>query len=63
MEVSSQLHTAVALSPRKEPQVLIGEKVRWAPEPVSTLWSREKPLSPANKRTLAIQPADCHYTD
>jgi hypothetical protein len=34
-----------------------------APEPVWTLWSREKSVFPAENRTLAIQPVARHYTD
>jgi len=33
MEVSGQLHAMAALSPEKEPLVLIGEEAGWAPEP------------------------------
>jgi hypothetical protein len=36
-----------ALTRWKEPAIYIGQKVRWAPEPVWMLWSREKSLAPA----------------
>jgi hypothetical protein len=45
VEMSGQLHAAVALPLRKEPPVPIGKEAGWAPEPVWTLWSREKPLT------------------
>jgi hypothetical protein len=40
----------------EEPPVYIGEEVGRAPEPVWTLWRREKSLAPAGIRTSAIQP-------
>jgi hypothetical protein len=33
------------LTPWKEPPVSIGEDAGWAPEPVCTLWNREKSLA------------------
>jgi hypothetical protein len=51
IEVSSQLHSRVALSP-----VQIGG---W----VSKLWRREKSLAPAANRIPAVQPDGGHYTD
>jgi hypothetical protein len=52
MEVSGQLHTLVALTPGKEPLVPIGQEAVWVPEPVWTLWWREKFPTPAGTRTL-----------
>jgi hypothetical protein len=34
-----------------------------SPEPVWTLWRREKSLVPAGNRTPAVQPVTRHYTD
>jgi hypothetical protein len=45
MEVNGQLYTPASLSPRKESLVPIGYEAEWAPEPVWTLWSREKSLA------------------
>jgi hypothetical protein len=47
LKVSGQLHAPVALTPRKEPPVPIGEEVGWIPEPVWTTWSGDKSLVPA----------------
>jgi hypothetical protein len=44
MEVSSKLHASTALPLNKEPSVPIGEEGGWAPEPVWTLWNKEKYL-------------------
>jgi hypothetical protein len=49
-------------NPGKEPQVPIGYEVRWAPEPVWTLWRREKSCTAGN-RTRAVQPVARRYTD
>jgi hypothetical protein len=43
MEVIGQPHSPAALSPEKEPLISIGYDAGSAPEPVWTLWSREKP--------------------
>jgi hypothetical protein len=40
MEVNGQFHALAALSPKKEFMIVTGYETRWAPEPVSTLWSR-----------------------
>jgi hypothetical protein len=34
------LHALAALTPGKEPPVLIGKEAGWAPEPVSTTWRK-----------------------
>jgi hypothetical protein len=42
MAMSDRLHAPTALSPEKQPPVPIGQKAKWAPEPVWTLWTKEK---------------------
>jgi len=42
MGVNGQLHTPGALSSGNEPPVLIGLEGEWAPEPIWTLWRRQK---------------------
>jgi hypothetical protein len=42
MEVSGQLHVLTVLLSGKEPPISIVEEAGWAPEPVWTLWRREK---------------------
>jgi hypothetical protein len=56
MEVNSQIHSPAVLPMGKEPPVHIGMQVGWTPEPVWTLWSREKILSPTGNRTSTVQP-------
>jgi hypothetical protein len=63
MEVSGQLHTPAALLLGKEHPVPIGYEAGCAPEPVWTLWSREKSLAPAGNRTPAFQPVAHRYAD
>jgi hypothetical protein len=58
MEVSGQLHGPAAL-----PSVPTGQEAGWAPEPIWTLWSREKSLSPNGNRNQALQPVARQYTD
>jgi hypothetical protein len=41
----------------------IAWEARWAPEPVCTLWSREKYVAPAGNRTPAVEPVARRYTD
>jgi hypothetical protein len=43
--------------PRKSP-IPTEEKAGWAPQPVWTLWRREKCLAPPRNRTLPI--VNCH---
>jgi hypothetical protein len=50
------LTLALDEGPGKEPPVPIRQEAGWAPEPVWTLWSKEKYLSPARNRTLDFQP-------
>jgi hypothetical protein len=49
--------------PVKEPRVHIEYESGWAPEPVWTLWSREKSLVPAENRTPAVLLLARRYTD
>jgi hypothetical protein len=56
MGVSSQFHAPIALSRGKQLPVPIGE-AGWAPEPVWTLWRKEKSLTPLGNQTVAVQPA------
>jgi hypothetical protein len=58
MEVNGQLH-----GPAGSPPVLIGQETGWAPELVSTLWSREKSLVLAGNGTPVVQSASRRYTD
>jgi hypothetical protein len=60
--ILDQLHTWVTLIPGKEAAVPIGE-VWWSPEPVWTLWRKEKSLALAGNKTPAVQPVACHCTD
>lgn len=47
MEVCGQPHTPVSIHPDEVPHEVPIEQVSgWAPEPVWTVWSREKPLDP-----------------
>jgi hypothetical protein len=62
MEVSCQLHALASSRPGKEPQVPILFKVGWAPEPVWTLWRREKSY-PCGNRNPAVHPLATHYTN
>jgi hypothetical protein len=48
MEVSGQLHVPAALPLGKEPTVPTGQEAGWAPEPVWTLWRREKSCPAGN---------------
>jgi hypothetical protein len=57
MKVSGQLQAPAAL-----PTVPIGEEVGWAPEPVFTLWRKDKFYSCRN-RVPAFQPTAPRYTD
>jgi hypothetical protein len=50
-------------TPGKEPPVSLRYNSGWAPEPVWTLWNREKSLAPVGNLILPIQPVACHYTD
>jgi hypothetical protein len=60
--MSGQLHAPAALPPGKEHLVPIGYGAGWAPEPVWTLWWREKFPAPGGTRTPIIQPVAQRYT-
>jgi hypothetical protein len=45
------------------PPVPIGQEAGWAPEPVWTLWSREKSFDSAGYQTSAVRPVPRRYTD
>jgi hypothetical protein len=62
MDVIRQLHAQAVLRPEKEIPVPTGAMIGWAPQPVSTLWRREK-LFPGGNRTPAIQPVAGRYTN
>jgi hypothetical protein len=61
MEVSGQLHALVSLPTEREPPVPIVLETEWAPEPVRTLWSREKSL--VENWTPAVHPVLRLYAD
>jgi hypothetical protein len=63
MEVSAQLYAPADLTPGKEPTVPIEYEAGWAPEPLWTLWSREKSLATAENRTQSVQPVARRYID
>jgi hypothetical protein len=50
-------------APGKEPLVLFGHEAGWAPEPVWTLWSKEKYFGPSGNGTSAVQLVGCGCTD
>jgi hypothetical protein len=53
--VTDQLYAPAALHPREEsPPVPIIYKAEGVAEPVWTLWTGEKSLAPAGKRTPAV---------
>jgi hypothetical protein len=62
VEVSGQLHAPAALSTWQKPPVLIRQEAGWAPQPIWTLWRREKSCT-AEKRTQVIQPVARRCTD
>jgi hypothetical protein len=59
--MSGQINATVALPPERERAMLWEAKL--APEPVWTLWSREKSLDPAGNWTPVVQPVVRCYTD
>jgi hypothetical protein len=61
MEVSGKFHAPAALFIGKEPPVPITLKVGWPPEPVWTLWRKEKKCS-AGYRTQAFPLVVRRYT-
>jgi hypothetical protein len=63
MELGGHLHAQVALPTGKELPVPIGYETGWAPEPIWTLWNKEKSLASPGNRTPAVQPVVLPYTD
>jgi hypothetical protein len=59
LEVRSQLHAPAALFPGES----FPAAVRWAPEPLWTLRSTEKSLTPTRSQTPAVQLVVSRYTD
>jgi hypothetical protein len=62
VELSGQLHVPADFLPEKEPPVPLGKEAVWAPEPVWTLWNREK-ISPDGNQTQVVQPVARLYID
>jgi hypothetical protein len=62
MEASGKPHDPAALPPGKEPPVSIRQEAGWAPDPVWTLWLREKSCTAGN-RPRAVLPVARPYTD
>jgi hypothetical protein len=62
METIWQFHVTAALVPGKEHPVPTWQQPGRDPQPVWTLWSREKSYSVGN-RIPALQPEACRYTD
>jgi hypothetical protein len=58
-----QLASHPGFPPGKSPQYQADGSLGWVPEPVRTLWSREKSFAPARNRTPAVQPVAHRYTD
>jgi hypothetical protein len=59
---SGQIDAPAALSPGKEPLILIGLEAGWTAEPVWVLVKKNL-FSPAGNRTPAIQPVPHRYSD
>jgi hypothetical protein len=55
MEMSGQLHAPVALP--------IVYEAKWEPEPVWTLWDRDKSHAPIGNQTQAVRPVTRPCTD
>jgi hypothetical protein len=60
MDVSGQLHAPAALPPGKVHPPPIGQEAGWAPEPVWTLWRREKSYT-CQEWNPAFQPVAHRY--
>jgi hypothetical protein len=59
MDLSGQLHAPAALSTGNQPPVSTAQEAGWVPEPVWTLWRREKSFAPAwesKPDSSAVQP-------
>jgi hypothetical protein len=56
LEVRGQLHASAALSPKKKLPETIVYEAEWAPEPIWTLWRRQKSLASAGIRAPVVKP-------
>jgi hypothetical protein len=63
MEVSGKLYAPGASPPEKNPPVIFGQEVGWAPQAVWTMWRREISPDTAGTRAQVVQPVACRYTD
>jgi hypothetical protein len=63
MELSGEIHAPGALRPRKEPSVLIGYEVGWAPNSVFYAVERGSFLTPDGNGTAVVQLVALCYTD
>jgi len=63
--MSGQFHASATLPPEERGPLPSEEQARWAPEPVSTFWKRQKSLSPnTNQNTIPwpSSPQPTHHT-
>jgi hypothetical protein len=60
--VTGQLHAPAALPPGKEPPVPILWEAGWAPEPVWTLWRKQKYNTTVHRNLVRNRKEKNHYT-